>query len=68
MPAVAAYGSWRSPIGADLVAAGGVALDEVRVAGGAVLWLEGRPLDGGRQVVCRAEPVGPVPIAHLQDG
>jgi dipeptidyl aminopeptidase/acylaminoacyl peptidase len=56
MPAVAAYGSWRSPIGADLVAAGGVALDEVRVAGGAVLWLEGRPLDGGRQVVCRAEP------------
>jgi dipeptidyl aminopeptidase/acylaminoacyl peptidase len=58
VPTVAPYGSWRSPIGADLVAAGGVALDEVRVAGEAVLWLEGRPLEGGRQVVCRAGPGG----------
>jgi dipeptidyl aminopeptidase/acylaminoacyl peptidase len=58
VPAVAPYGSWRSPVGADLVAAGGVALGEVRVAGGAVLWLEGRPLEGGRQVVCRALPAG----------
>ena len=58
MPTVAPYGSWRSPIGADLVAAGGVALDEVRGAGEAVLWLEGRPLEGGRQVVCRALPGG----------
>jgi dipeptidyl aminopeptidase/acylaminoacyl peptidase len=55
---VAPYGSWRSPVGADLVAEGGVALDEVRTAGGAVLWLEGRPLEGGRQVVCRALPGG----------
>jgi hypothetical protein len=59
MPTVAPYGSWRSPIGGDLVAAGGVSLGEVRVAGEAVLWLEGRPLEGGRQVVCRARPGGP---------
>src|SRR6266540_6415935 len=59
MPNVAPYGSWRSPIGGDLVAAGGVSLDEVRVAGEAVLWLEGRPLEGGREVVCRAGPGGP---------
>jgi dipeptidyl aminopeptidase/acylaminoacyl peptidase len=58
MPSVAPYGSWRSPIGGDLVAAGGVSLGEVRVAGAAVLWLEGRPLEGGRQVVCRARPGG----------
>jgi dipeptidyl aminopeptidase/acylaminoacyl peptidase len=58
MPTVAPYGSWRSPIGGDLVAAGGVSLGEVRVAGEAVLWLEGRPLEGGRQVVCRAVPGG----------
>jgi dipeptidyl aminopeptidase/acylaminoacyl peptidase len=49
-------GSWASPISADLVAAGGVSLDEVRVAGPAVLWVEGRPLESGRQVVCRAVP------------
>src|SRR6266545_3391024 len=59
MPTAAPYGSWRSPIGGDLVAAGGVSLDEVRVAGEAVLWLEGRPLEGGREVVCRAGPGGP---------
>src|SRR5919108_2406881 len=58
MPTVAPYGSWRSPIGGDLVAAGGVSLGEVRVAGETVLWLEGRPLEGGRQVVCRLGPGG----------
>jgi len=52
--ATAPYGSWGSPISAELVAAGGVSLDEVRVAAGAVHWVEGRPLEGGRQVVCRA--------------
>ncbi len=56
MPTTAPYGSWSSPISAELVAAGGVSLDEVRVDGQAVHWVEGRPLEGGRQVVCRAEP------------
>jgi dipeptidyl aminopeptidase/acylaminoacyl peptidase len=54
--ATAPYGSWSSPISAELVAAGGVSLDEVRVAGPAVHWVEGRPLEGGRQVICRAVP------------
>src|SRR5215213_7985839 len=58
MPAVAPYGAWRSPVSAELVAAGGVSLDEVRVAGDHVYWIEGRPLEGGRQVVCRARPGG----------
>src|SRR5829696_983314 len=56
MAATAPYGSWASPISAELVAAGGVSLDEVRVAGDHVHWIEGRPLEGGRQVVCRARP------------
>jgi dipeptidyl aminopeptidase/acylaminoacyl peptidase len=47
------YGSWASPISAELVAAGGVSLDEVRVDGQTVYWVEGRPLEGGRQAVCR---------------
>jgi dipeptidyl aminopeptidase/acylaminoacyl peptidase len=54
------YGAWPSPISAELVAAGGVSLDEVRVAGPAVCWVEGRPLEGGRQVVRRAVPGRPV--------
>src|SRR5215213_7720245 len=58
MPAVAPYGAWRSPVSAELVAAGGVSLDEVRVAGDHVYWIEGRPLEGGRQIVCRARPGG----------
>ena len=56
MATTAPYGSWSSPISAELVAAGGVSLDEVRVAGPAVCWIEGRPLEGGRQVICAAGP------------
>ncbi|HKQ00496.1 MAG TPA: S9 family peptidase, partial [Actinomycetes bacterium] len=56
MATTAPYGSWSSPVSAELVAAGGVSLDEVRVEAGAVFWVEGRPLEGGRQVICRVEP------------
>ncbi|HJU02082.1 MAG TPA: S9 family peptidase, partial [Actinomycetes bacterium] len=56
MATTAPYGSWASPISAELIAAGRVSLDEVRVAGDQVYWIEGRPLEGGRQVVCRARP------------
>jgi dipeptidyl aminopeptidase/acylaminoacyl peptidase len=53
---VAPYGSWKSPISADLVAGGGISLDALQPDGEALLWIEGRPLEGGRNVVCRAEP------------
>jgi dipeptidyl aminopeptidase/acylaminoacyl peptidase len=56
MASQAPYGAWASPISADHVARAGVTLDEVRVDGDAVLWIEGRPEEGGRQVVCRAGP------------
>ena len=39
----APYGSWRSPISAELVASGGVVLEEARSGGAALYWLEGRP-------------------------
>ena len=58
MAATAPYGAWASPISAELVAAGGVSLDEVRVGGERVYWVEGRPLEGGRQVICAAETGG----------
>ena len=56
MPEVAPYGSWKSPISAEQLARGGVGLGEVQTDGDALLWLELRPAEGGRQVVCRWEP------------
>jgi len=52
----APYGSWASPISVELVSSAGVSLDELVADGDAVLWLEGRPLEGGRQVLCRRVP------------
>lgn len=53
MPETAAYGSWRSPISAAGAVAGAVRLGEIRVSGGDVYWLEGRPEEKGRGVVVR---------------
>ena len=44
----APYGSWRSPITSDLIVAQSIALSEVRLDGGIVYWLEGRPQEQGR--------------------
>ena len=52
-PTVAPYGSWPSPVGLDLVAAGFVRLAETRWDGGAITWLEGRADDDGRQTLVR---------------
>jgi dipeptidyl aminopeptidase/acylaminoacyl peptidase len=54
MPTTAPYGSWKSPISAELVASAGVRLGELAVDGDTLYWLEGRPLEGGRQVLCRS--------------
>ncbi len=58
----AAYGSWKSPISADLVAQS-ITLSEPRFDGEAVYWLEGRPQESGRLVVVRASTVD----AHATD-
>jgi dipeptidyl aminopeptidase/acylaminoacyl peptidase len=50
---VAPYGSWKSPITADLLLSGSVNLSQPRLDGGDVYWLEGRPAERGRQVVVR---------------
>jgi dipeptidyl aminopeptidase/acylaminoacyl peptidase len=49
-------GSWPSPISAQLVAGGEVSLSELRLVDGATFWIEGRPTDGGRRVLVRADP------------
>lgn len=60
-PQVAPYGSWRSPVTAELVTRGGLRLGEVQPGpDGAVYWLEGRPLEGGRNVVVRHDSTGAI--------
>jgi dipeptidyl aminopeptidase/acylaminoacyl peptidase len=57
-PRVLPYGSWPSPITAADVAAGGVRLGFAAVVHTAdardVWWIEGRPAEGGRQVLVSA--------------
>lgn len=61
------FGHWPSPITPESMAAAEVLLDEVRVDGVDTYWLEGRPWEGGRNVLVRhtgstgetADVVGP---------
>ncbi len=48
------YGAWPSPLSAEDVARAGVRLGAVAAVGDDVWWTEGRPAEGGRQVVTRA--------------
>jgi hypothetical protein len=54
----APYVEWVSPITPDLLIATGVALRGVVVEGEDVYWTEGRPLEGGRQVIVQRTPDG----------
>lgn len=60
MAQVAPYGSWKSPIIADLVAAGEVGLEQVRFDGDDIYWIERRPQEGGRKVIVRRTPDGQI--------
>jgi dipeptidyl aminopeptidase/acylaminoacyl peptidase len=55
---VAPYGSWKSPITADLVVSESIGLGQVAIDGGNVYWLEGRPAEGGRNIIVRRTPDG----------
>jgi dipeptidyl aminopeptidase/acylaminoacyl peptidase len=50
---IASYGSWQSPITADLVASANIGLGTVCWDGEDIYWLESRPLEKGRSVVVR---------------
>jgi dipeptidyl aminopeptidase/acylaminoacyl peptidase len=63
MTTTAPYGTWPSPIGARMLAEGGVGLGGVQLDGGRAHWLEGRPTEGGRLVVVReGEDLLPAPL------
>ena len=52
--AIAPYGTWLSTITAERAAAGSIRLGGVAIDGEDVYWLEGRPAEGGRNVIVRA--------------
>ncbi|HYX41296.1 MAG TPA: hypothetical protein VE821_06345, partial [Pyrinomonadaceae bacterium] len=57
-PQVAPYGSWRSPITADLIVGGSVGLGAPALDGASIYWLEGRPKEAGRNVIVRRTTAG----------
>ena len=59
-PTIAPYGSWRSPITADAIVAESISIGQVAIDGDAILWTEGRPSEGGRNVIMRMTPDGAV--------
>jgi len=59
-PIVASYGSWKSPITADIVAGGEVALEQLRIDGDDIYWIERRAQEGGRKVIVRRSSDGRV--------
>ncbi len=67
MPAVAPYGTWKSPITSDMVVENSVRLGAVELDGDDIYWVEERPHEGGRNVIVRrsaegiAEDVTPAP-------
>ncbi|MCX5386562.1 prolyl oligopeptidase family serine peptidase [Streptomyces sp. NBC_00083] len=53
-----AYGSWPSPIGADVAVAHDGYPDYVAMVGDDLWWTEERPAEGGRSVLVRRRPDG----------
>jgi dipeptidyl aminopeptidase/acylaminoacyl peptidase len=52
----AKYGTWKSPITADLMVEGTVGLGGLTWDGDHIYWIEGRPSEAGRSVIVRLSP------------
>ena len=52
------FGTWISPLPAAVVAAQGLRLSAVAVDGEDLYWIEGRPAEGGRNVIVHCAPDG----------
>src|SRR5256714_7800269 len=55
---VAPYGSWTSPLTAELIASATITLGQIAFDGEDIYWSELRPTEGGRVVVVRRSPDG----------
>ena len=60
MTTVSPYGSWKSPITAELVGGGEIGLEQIRIDGQDIYWIERRPQEGGRKVIVRRAANGEV--------
>lgn len=54
------FGSWTSPFSASDIAAGVIKVAQPHWDGGDLYWLEGRPLEGGRNVIVKRSAAGTV--------
>ena len=54
------YGSWKSPITAELVGGGEIGLEQIRIDGDEIYWIERRAQEGGRKVIVRRANDGSV--------
>ncbi len=59
-PRIAPYGSWESPITADLIIYRGIAFGEIVLDEGNIYWQEMRPAEGGRYAIVRMAADGSV--------
>ena len=53
LPEIRHYGAWRSAISAAAIASSAIGLDQLRVVGEDLYWIESRPAEGGRCVIVR---------------
>ena len=66
-PVVAPYGTWRSPLSAEMLVASSVRLGLTWLEDGSAYWLESRPAEEGRSVLVRADPGG-TPVDVTPEG
>jgi dipeptidyl aminopeptidase/acylaminoacyl peptidase len=57
---VAPYGSWRSPITAEMLVAKSVRFYDISLDGETLYWSESRPEEQGRYAICRRLPDGKI--------
>ncbi len=54
------FGSWTSPLSASQIAAGVIKVGQPQWDGDDLYWLEGRPLEGGRNVIVKRSASGKI--------
>src|SRR5690348_13932344 len=59
-PQIASFGSWQSPLTPERIVGDVVNLQSPLLDGDRLYWLEGRPTEGGRNVLLRRTPDGAI--------
>ena len=59
-PISSPYGSWKSPITADLIGGGEIGFEQIRIDGQDIYWIERRAQEGGRKVIARRAANGEI--------